>query len=53
MTRKIKRTRQYELSLTLSDPEFLSLPREGQRAWFLNRVIKEAGEELEHLNRLR
>jgi len=50
MTRKLKRTRQYELAFTLNDPAFLPLPRDGQRGWFLNRLMKEAGEELDHLH---
>lgn len=50
MTRKIRRTRSFDLKLEITDPDFLPLPREGQRSWLLNRVVKEAVDELDHLN---
>lgn len=52
MTRRLKRTAEYELTLQVTNDDFLRPPRDGQRNWFLNRVLKETAEELEHLNLL-
>jgi len=52
MTRRIKRHQQYELSLSIKDDDFLRTPREAQRNWFLNRVVKETAEELQLLDSL-
>lgn len=46
MTRRLKRHRQFDLSLTVKDDHFIDTPRPAQRNWFLNRTIKEASEEL-------
>lgn len=50
MTRRLKRTTDYELTLQIKEDGFLRPPRDGQRNWFLNRVLKEAAEEIEHLH---
>lgn len=50
--RRLRRNRSYELVLNVSDDAFLPFPRERQRTWLVNRVLKEAGEELEHLDRI-
>lgn len=50
MTRKIKRTPDYELTLVIKTGEFLSPPRDFQRNWLLNRFLKETGDDLEALD---
>ncbi len=50
MTKRFKRHRQFELSLTVNDDAFLRTPRDSQRSWFLNRTVKEAYEELLELD---
>ncbi len=50
MTKRYKRHRQFELSLTIKDDQFLGTPRDAQRNWFLNRTVKEAYEELLELD---
>ena len=50
MTRRIKRTRDYEIALEIKSADFIHPPRESQRNWLLNRAIKEAAADLEHLN---
>ncbi|MEO1227574.1 MAG: class I SAM-dependent methyltransferase [Myxococcota bacterium] len=52
MTRRTKRTKQVELTLTLKDEAFLRTPREAQRSWILNQVLKEMVLDLEHADRL-
>lgn len=52
MTRRIKRHQKYDLTLTIKDDAFINTPRETQRNWFLNRVIKETAEELQVLDKL-
>ncbi len=52
MTRRIKRHRQFELNLTIKDDGFAKTPRDSQRNWFLNRIVKETSEELLELDRL-
>ncbi len=52
MTRRLKRTRDFELSLTIQSDEFIRPPRESQRNWMLNRALKEMADDLEHLNRI-
>ena len=46
MTTRISRTKDFTLTLEVSNGEFLSAPRDGQRNWILNRVLKEASEQL-------
>ncbi len=50
MTRRIKRTPQYELTLNITDESFANTPRLSQRNWLLNRVLKETADDLQHLN---
>ena len=50
MTKRLKRTSQYELSLHVSDDQFISPPRDSQRNWLLNRVMREFADELSHLD---
>lgn len=52
MTKRTKRTRNFELRLEISDDQYLSTPRESQRNWMLNRLMKETSDELEHLHDL-
>lgn len=52
MTRKVKRSRAYELLLELKDETFLRPPTDAQRNWLLNRFMREAGEDLQALDAL-
>lgn len=50
MTRKMRRTRDVTLSLEVTNPDFLATPQAHQRDWHLNRIVKEAVDELNHVN---
>lgn len=50
MTRRIRRQRNFEIVIQLKNDGFLRTPREDQRNWILNRVIKEAADELTALD---
>jgi guanidinoacetate N-methyltransferase len=52
MTKRIKRTRDYEIVLQVNNDQFMATPRESQRNWLLNRAVKEFADELDHLNAL-
>ena len=52
MTRKIKRTRAFELQLELRDDAFIRPPHDAQRNWLLNRFVREAGDDLQALDAL-
>lgn len=52
MTRKLKRSKAYELALELRQADFIKTPRDDQRQWLLNRMMKEAADELDHANLL-
>ena len=52
MTKRVKRTRHYELQLTIHNEQFIRPPRDNQRNWLLNRLMRETSEELNHLNRV-
>ena len=52
MRRRLKRSKAYELSLQIKNDEFMDLPRDAQSGWFMNRILKEACDELEHLDRI-
>ena len=52
MTKKIKRTNQYELSLLIKDDAFINPPRQTQRNSMLNRAMKEFGEDLDALDQV-
>lgn len=46
MTRRIKRHKDFELSLTIKNEDFIRPPRDGQRNWLLNRAVAEFAEHL-------
>ena len=50
--RRLKRTPNYALELQITQDGFLSLPRSAQAAWFVNRIMTEATQELDHLDRI-
>ena len=50
MTRKLKRTSDFELSLILRRDGFIRPPREAQRTWILNQALKEFSDDLNHLD---
>lgn len=50
MTRRLKRLREFELTLQIKDDQFIRPPTEGQRTWLLNRLMNETTEELQHLD---
>lgn len=50
MIRRIKRSQDYELSIVIGDESFIPTPRDSQRNWILNRFLREAGDELEHMS---
>ncbi|MGH1360027.1 MAG: class I SAM-dependent methyltransferase [Burkholderiaceae bacterium] len=52
MTRRLKRTRNFELSLDIRSEDFVRPPRESQRNWLLNRALKELSDDLEHLHQI-
>lgn len=52
MTKRIKRTADFEWVLQIKNDQFIPAPRETQRNWLLNRAIKEAADELQHLHEL-
>lgn len=50
MTRKIKRSRNFELILDIGNDDFVAPPRASQRNWILNRIMSEWSAELNHLD---
>ena len=46
MTRRIKRLRDFEITLQIKDDSFIRPPRESQRNWLLNKAIGEFAENL-------
>ena len=52
MTRRIKRTPEFEVALTIHTEDFIKTPRAAQRNWVLNRALKEFCDDLAFLNRL-
>ena len=52
MTRKIKRHKEFEISLQIKQDDFISPPREAQKNWLLNRAMKEFADDLIHLDNL-
>jgi guanidinoacetate N-methyltransferase len=52
MTRRIRRTEHFELTLVITAPEFIRPPRDSQRNWLLNRAVKEFAEDLSELDAL-
>ena len=52
MTRRIKRSKEFEVSLLIHTDDFMRAPRKTQRNWLLNPAMKEFGDELTHLDGL-
>ena len=52
MTRKLKRTREFDPTIDVKDDSFVRPPRESQRHWLLNRFLREAAGDLRALHRL-
>lgn len=52
MTRKIKRSEEFDIALQVKRDDFISPPREAQRNWLLNRAIAEFDEDLRALDGL-
>ncbi|MCZ6887430.1 MAG: hypothetical protein O7H39_02960, partial [Gammaproteobacteria bacterium] len=52
MTRKIKRLRDFEISLQIKNDDFIRPPREAQRNWLLNGALAEMTENLVTLDEL-
>ena len=52
MTRKLKRTREFDLTLDVKDDSFVRPPRDAQRHWLLNRFLREAADDLRALHGL-
>ena len=50
MTRKIRRTSAFEMSLDIRDDGFVRPPHDAQRNWLLNRFVREAGDDLQALD---
>lgn len=50
MTRKIKRTKDFEIALQIKQDDFIRPPRDAQRNWLLNRAVKELSDDLIFLN---
>lgn len=52
MTRKIRRTREYDFQLEIKDENFIRPPLESQRNWLLNRTVSELASDLQALDQL-
>lgn len=50
MTRRIRRSADFEITVVIRNESFIRPPREAQRNWLLNRSIKEFGDDLLYLN---
>ncbi|GAB5491265.1 MAG: hypothetical protein Phog2KO_14800 [Phototrophicaceae bacterium] len=50
MTRKLRRTRDYELVLQIKNDDFIAPPRDAQRNWLLNKTMAEFAYDLDALN---
>ena len=50
MMRKIKRTRDFELTLNIANDDFIRPPRAAQRNWLLNQAMAEFAADLNHLH---
>ena len=51
MIRRIKRSKAYEVELTIKDDSFIRPPTDAQRNAVLNRALKEFAEDLNHLDK--
>jgi guanidinoacetate N-methyltransferase len=52
MTRRIKRHKDFEITLQIKNDDFIRPPRDAQRSWVLNRVLREFSEDLTALDSL-
>ena len=52
MTRRLKRHRDFEVSLQIKNEEFIRPPRDSQRNWLLNKALGEFCDDLEELDKL-
>jgi guanidinoacetate N-methyltransferase len=52
VTRKIKRKKEFEISLTLKDDNFIRPPRDAQRNWLLNEALNELAQNLTALDEI-
>jgi guanidinoacetate N-methyltransferase len=52
MTRRVKRSKDFEISLQISSDDFVRPPRDTQRNWLLNRAMTEFSDELIHLDKV-
>ncbi len=52
MTRKVKRHKEFEISLQIKREDLIPPPREAQKNWLLNRAIKKFADELIYLDLL-
>jgi guanidinoacetate N-methyltransferase len=52
MTRRIKRHKDFEITLQIKNDEFIRPPRDAQRNWVLNRALKEFSDDLTALDTL-
>lgn len=50
MTRKLRRSRDYEAVLEIKNDDFIAPPRDAQRNWLLNKTMAEFAYDLEALN---
>ena len=50
MTRRFKRLKDFDLSVEIKNPDFISPPREAQRNWLLNRALNELAMDLNALD---
>ena len=52
MTRKLKRTQNFELTLDIKNENFIAPPRASQRNWLLNRTMTEFADDVQQLDQL-
>jgi guanidinoacetate N-methyltransferase len=52
MTRRIKRLKDFEMTLEITNDGFIGPPRPAQRNWLLNRAVNEFAADLGHLDEL-
>lgn len=52
MTRRIRRSHDYEITVQIANDAFIRPPREAQRSWLLNKAIGELVDELTHYHRI-
>ncbi len=52
MTRRIRRTDHFEITVLITDPAFIRPPRDSQRNWLLNRAVREFADDLTALDEI-